>query len=91
MNGLPIEGGKLNTPQTLHGGSLASPSAIGGGQIRQAGLSVKWYEGSYSITPSSEAQTLPTKFRVEDADIVIQPIPQNYGLITWNGSTITVS
>lgn len=91
MNGLPINGGKLNTPQTLHGGSLAAPSALGGGQVRQAGLSVEWYKGSYSVTPSSEAQILPTKLKVGSADIVVQPIPNNYGLITWNGSTITVS
>lgn len=91
MNGLPIKGGKLNSPQTLHGGSLAVPSTLGGGQISQARLSVEWYEGSYSITPSSEVQILPTKLKTENADIVIQPIPSNYGLITWNGSTITVS
>ena len=24
-------------------------------------------------------------------DVTIKPIPQNYGLITWNGSFLTVS
>lgn len=49
------------------------------------------YEGSYEITPSAEAQTLVTKnLRMTD-NVTIAPIPQNYGLITWDGSTITVS
>lgn len=49
------------------------------------------YEGPYSVTPTEEAQTLQTKnFRMTD-NIVVNPIPSNYGLITWNGSIITVS
>ena len=49
------------------------------------------YTGDYEITPSSEAQTLITKnLRMTD-NLIINPIPSNYGLITWNGSTITVS
>lgn len=49
------------------------------------------YEGPYEVTPSAESQTLATKnFRMTD-DVVIGAIPQNYGLITWNGSTLTVS
>ena len=49
------------------------------------------YEGDYTITPSSETQTLVTKnLRMTD-NITINPVPSNYGLITWNGSVITVS
>ena len=49
------------------------------------------YTGEYTVTPSSEEQVLRTKnLRMTD-DITINPIPSNYGLITWNGSVITVS
>lgn len=49
------------------------------------------YDGEYTITPTSETQILETKnFRMTD-NIVVGAIPQNYGLITWNGSTLTVS
>ena len=49
------------------------------------------YEGAYEVTPSAETQTLLTNsFRMTD-NVVINPIPNNYGLITWDGSTITVS
>jgi len=49
------------------------------------------YQGSTDITPGSEAQVLSTQGMVIDTDIVIEPIPSNYGLITWNGSTLLVS
>ena len=49
------------------------------------------YTGNYEVTPSSEEQILSTKnLRMTD-DIVINPVPSNYGLVTWNGSVITVS
>ena len=49
------------------------------------------YTGEYTVTPSTETQTLETNgLRMTD-NITINPIPNNYGLITWNGSVITVS
>lgn len=49
------------------------------------------YEGAYAVTPSAQAQTLSTRnLRMTD-DVTIAPIPSNYGLITWDGSTLTVS
>lgn len=50
-----------------------------------------WYEGDYEITPSDRAQTIPIEGKTATQDIVIGAIPNNYGLITWNGSTLTVS
>ena len=55
------------------------------------GVIVGDYEGSYVATPSAERQTLPTSGKILTMDIVVEPIPSNYGLITWNGSTLTVS
>ena len=49
------------------------------------------YEGSYEVTPTEDTQVLNTKDKQTKENIVINPIPQNYGLITYNGSTITVS
>jgi len=46
------------------------------------------YEGSYEFTPSGETQTIDIRNMIATDDIVIN---QNYGLITWNGSVITVS
>lgn len=49
------------------------------------------YMGSYEVTPSTEEQTLSTTDKVLTRDVVIKPIPNNYGLITWDGSVLTVS
>ena len=49
------------------------------------------YEGAYTVTPSGSTQTLSTAGMKMTGNVVVNPIPSNYGLITWNGSTITVS
>ena len=49
------------------------------------------YRGAYEFTPTSEAQTIEAQDCFFTRDIVINPIPNNYGLITYNGSVITVS
>ena len=54
-------------------------------------INVDIYEGPTEITPGREVQFLSTKQKTILDDIVINPIPSNYGLITWNGSTLTIS
>lgn len=49
------------------------------------------FEGSYEYTPSEQTQTIPIEDLRATQDIVINPIPSNYGLITWDGITLTVS
>jgi hypothetical protein len=49
------------------------------------------YEGNYEITPSSETIVMETINKRMTDNVRILPIPSNYGLITWNGSTLTVS
>ena len=49
------------------------------------------YDGEYTVTPSSGTQTLDTANKLLARNVTINPIPSNYGLITWNGSTLTVS
>jgi hypothetical protein len=54
-------------------------------------VDVQTYTGEYEVTPSSETQTLDTAGMRMSRAVTINPIPQNYGLITWNGSFLTVS
>ena len=49
------------------------------------------YSGAQTVTPSAETQVLETDAFYMNGNITINPIPNNYGLITWNGSTLTVS
>ena len=49
------------------------------------------YDGQTEVTPSEDTQVLQTANKTVLHNIVANPIPSNYGLITWNGSTLTVS
>ena len=71
--------------------TLSGVATISGTMGIPTQVEVDKYEGAYEWTPTGEVQTIPIRAKKATADIVINPIPQNYGLITWNGSTITVS
>ena len=49
------------------------------------------YPGPYTVTPTRSTQTLNTHGLTMAADVVVNPIPPNYGLITWDGAKLTVS
>lgn len=49
------------------------------------------YEGPYEVTPGPAAQVLLTNGLRMTANVTINPIPNNYGLITWDGSKLRVS
>lgn len=49
------------------------------------------YPGPYTATPANRAQTFATVGQVMSQNFTVNPIPSNYGLITWNGSTLMVS
>lgn len=86
---------RINAEVSLNGGVSASASVgvktISANAAVYKAQSLIPYTGEYEFTPSSEEQTIPIYGKVASADIVINPIPSNYGLISWNGSTLTVS
>lgn len=49
------------------------------------------YTGTCNIVPTMQKQVLKTKGLTLLDDVTIEKIPNCYGLITWNGSFITVS
>ena len=49
------------------------------------------YDGAYSVTPGDTAQILATANKTLIQDVIIEPVPDNYGKIGWNGSVLTVS
>ena len=72
--------GVLNAQKGISG-TLTIPSAVG----------VDTYAGPYEYTPTEDTQTIAISHKMATENIVINPIPFNYGLVTWNGSTLTVS
>ena len=84
--------GKLSPTNASISGKLApADGKISGTLTRNKREPAPYYTGPYEVTPSSQTQVLPTELKTTELDIVINPIPSNYGLITWNGSVITVS
>lgn len=80
------------TPQSI--GVTVNPATVGVGfspPVARDFMDRDPYEGEYTVTPSAEAQTLEIEGKWARRDIVVQPIPSNYGLITWNGAILTVS
>ncbi len=71
--------------------SVSTANVTTGTPIAKEYLNVEPYTGDYTFTPSDSTQTIETTGKRLTDDIVINPIPSNYGLITWNGSTLTVS
>ena len=78
--GYIIESGKINGNIRV-GVSLTGSLSLG----------VPTYNGPYSIIPSNETKTLSTRNKTLNQNITIEPIPSNYGLVTWNGSVLTIS
>lgn len=54
-------------------------------------VDVEPYTGSYEITPSADTQMLDVSGKRMLRPLTVNPVPSNYGLITWNGSFLTVS
>lgn len=47
--------------------------------------------GEYTYDPTDEVQTIEINGLRATDNITINPVPSNYGLITWDGATLTVS
>ena len=72
-------------------GSLHGTGRISGGISKSTMAQVEEYTGAYEFTPTQGTQVIEIANKKATADITINPIPSNYGLVTWNGSVLTVS
>ena len=72
-------------------GSLSGESMLNGTIQIYDGEAPPDYTGEYEVTPTQETQTLLTKNKRMTHNVVINPIPEYYGLITWDGAVLTVS
>lgn len=74
---------KLQSNRVNHNVSIDTDIIVNGGGTP--------YSGPYTVTPTQSTQTLYTNgFSMTD-NVTVNPIPSNYGLITWNGYVLTVS
>ena len=72
-------------------GTITAQAPLGGAIDLPEIIDLPEYEGSYDVTPSDTTQTIEIKNKRATENIVINPIPSNYGKITWDGSVLTVS
>lgn len=82
--------GALSVEQTISG-EISVEQSVSGVLTIVGDRSTPAYEGDYNVTPSDEAQVLETSGFRMTGDVTINPIPSNYGKISWNGSILTVS
>lgn len=86
----------LKLTGTLHeiqriSGAVSGSGRVSGQISRPHTVQVEKYTGPYAFTPSEAEQVIGIAYKQAISDIVVDPIPQNYGRITWNGSVLTVS
>lgn len=81
--------GKL-TPGGGLRGRIGSTGSLTGSLMASGGGGIP-YTGEYEFTPTRSTQTIHIAGMTPAEDITINSIPQNYGLITWNGAGIKVS
>ena len=91
QNTVVIDGELSLLFEDLADGSLIIPESGEFGVITAMREIYPVYDGPMEITPTTETQILDTTMRSLVDNIVINPIPSDYGKITWNGSTLTVS
>lgn len=72
-------------------GSLTPIGSVTGALTVPERVTPAAYTGETHITPTQSQQILETRDLFLTENITIDPIPNNYGLITWNGSVLTVS
>lgn len=73
-------------------GTLSPPHGLTGRLTIPRVLDAEYYTGEYEITPQARSDViLDTSGKMMTDDVIIKAIPSNYGLITWDGSTLTVS
>lgn len=65
--------------------------AVTDSQIVINRIEAEEYTGAYEFTPSAIEQVIEIRNKKAVRDIIINPIPSNYGLVTWDGVSLTIS
>ena len=82
---LDVGGSTAIRLQTGRDPTITLDSGGGGGSVAPP------HPGPYEATPTNVEQVFAVSGKRMTQDFTVHAIPSNYGLITWNGSVITVS
>lgn len=64
------------------------PAAV---KVAHVDFPTEEYAGPTTYTPSAEAQIIPVSGKLCTTDITIEPVPQGWGRVTWDGSVLIIS
>lgn len=53
-------------------------------EVSTGGGNLPKYTGPYEIEPAAQEQILKTRDKRTTEDIIIKPVPKEYGLVTYN-------
>ena len=94
-----VMSGRMTARSTLRGrlspsgvlcGVLSASKGLSGTLTIAAG-SIPSYHGETEVTPSNVVQIIECGGLVVPSNIIVDAIPSNYGLIAWDGVTLSVS
>lgn len=60
------------------------------GLVIKVGSVASDYQGPTEVTPTEQRQVLSTSGKTLGTNIVVNPIPSNYGRIAWDGRALKV-
>lgn len=84
-----IISGKIYREEKVISGNISHEDHIISGNIKSD--IINYYDEEYEFTPTQEEQIINISQRTAREDIVVKPIPHNYGKIEWNGSYLYIS
>lgn len=53
-------------------------------EVTTDGGNLPRYTGPYEIEPAAQEQILETRDKIATEDIIIKPVPKEYGLVSYN-------
>lgn len=80
---------KIRAKQTVKATVNVANTIVGKLAFRETGVDT--YTGKYNYTPTNKIQVIESENKLLLQNVIIEPIPKNYGLITWNGSYMKIS
>lgn len=80
---------KIRAKQTVKATVNVANAITGKLSFRET--SAEKYTGKYRFTPTNKIQVIESENKLLLQNVIIEPIPKNYGLITWNGSYMRIS
>ena len=84
---MQVAASRAAVPMTIGATTVTVPVTLG---ASYASADVDPYTGTYEVTPNEETQTLSTRRKYLVEDVIVHPIPSNYGRISVAHNVITV-